>query len=288
MKKVVAYRFVIRVLSAVTVLALVVLRLAAGPAPVWYSATGDAFLAGCVLLLLYPLKGENNRYAALQAGLFAVLMTLGECLPAFRTFLWTAILPLLLLAVFWERRRIAPRLVTKENRFFYAFLVMILYRWGHGLPLVPLYLLLYILSYNGSMFCLSAFLGRFRRRSESGKCDPAQMKYLFERAQRYLNSEQPFLDANYREDEMAKALFTNRVYLSQTINQVSGMNFKTLINSYRVRYAMTLMREQPALNIKEIALHSGFNSSNVFLTSFRQITGENPQKYLSKMREQGP
>ena len=288
MKRIVAYRFVIRLLSCAAVLFLLCWRWTVAPSLIWDRGVGDAFFGGCLLLLLYPLKGESALFAVLQAVLFVVLMAAGECLPRQHLLLWTCTIPLLLMIVLWERRRSMPRLVTKENRLFYTCLVLMLRPVGNGIPLVFLYVLMYVLCYYGSTFSLAGYLAHFKRRTEKGKCDPAQMRSLFERAEQFLVREQPFLNANYREDEMARALYTNRVYLSQTINAVSGMNFKTLLNSYRVRYAMALMREKPALNIKQVAINSGFNSSNVFVTSFRQITGENPQKFLSRMRERGP
>ena len=288
MKKIVAYRFVVRALSCVAVLSLIVLRLSGTPARAWYTVPGGAFLGGCFLLLLYPLKGENSRFAAIQAGMFTALMGMGECLPRLRHPLWSALLPLLLLVILWERRKSQPRLVARETRLWYALLVLVLQGFGDGVLLAPLYLLLYMLSFCGDAYNLMGFLRHSRRQQVSGKCDPAQMKVLFERIEALLSGEQPFLNANFREEELARTLFTNRAYLSQTINEVAGMNFKMLINTYRIRYAIALMQERPDMNIKQIASRSGFNSSNVFLSSFRQITGENPQKFLSRLREQGP
>lgn len=288
MKKVVAYRFVIRMLSLLLVAVLPVLGMLADPGAAWMARAGDACLGGCLLLLLYPLKGENGRHALLQAVLIAVLMVAGACQPLVHRILWSGGLPLLLALALWIRRCPASRGAARENRMLYAFLVLAFCGVGQGLPLVPFYAVMYVLCYSGNAFTLILYLSRFRRRSEAGKCDPAQMRFLFERAERYLAREKPFLDAHYREDEMAKALFTNRVYLSQSINAVAGMTFKMLLNTYRVRHAIALMRENPSLNIKQIAHSSGFNSTNVFLAAFRMIMGESPQQHLSKMREQGP
>lgn len=288
MKKVVAYRFLIRVGSLLTVLALLAVRMVGSPIRYNPAFIGDAFLGGCFLLLLYPLKGENPRLAFAQSVVFMLVIAVGECFPRWRLLLWCVVLPLLLIAVYQGRKRILAKGVLGENRLLYAYLALILRAVAHGWPLVPLYLLLYILAYRGEPFHLESWLKGLRHRSVGGRCHRTQMTTLFEKVERLLDREKPFLDPNYREDEMAKTLFTNRVYLSQTINAVAGMNFKMLLNTYRVKYAIVLMKEQPFMNIKQVAANSGFNSSNVFIASFHLVTGEYPQQYLSKKREGEP
>lgn len=288
MKRVIAYRFVVRAGSVLAVLFLLALRFLGWPERLGHIRSGDAFAGGCLLLLLYPLKGENPRFAAAQSGIFLFIIGVGECLPGLRIPLWSWALPLLLAAIFRERKHPPSQSAMGERRWLYAYLVLALKSVAGGWPLAPLYLVMYILAYSGEAFNLKAWLGRIHRRTPKSGRDRSQMNHLFGRVESLLEKEKPFLDPDYKEGEMARALFTNRVYLSQTINVVAGVNFKTLLNTYRVRYAIALMNERPAMNIKQIASHSGFNSSNVFITSFKMVMGENPQKYLSRMRAEGP
>lgn len=286
MKKVVAYRFVVRAGSVVTLLSLLVLRLFTSQD--WVDGIADVFLGGCFLLLLYPLKGENSRQAALQSLIFMLVMAAGECFPRWQLSIWRGALPLLLAAVYQERKRVMARGVMGENRLLYACLVLIFRYLANGWLLLPLYLIMYTLAYCGEAFHLEAWLKGFRYRNTGGRCDKAQMQVLFKRVVNLLEKEQPFLNPKYKEGEMAQALFTNRVYLSQTINAIGGMNFKMMLNTYRIKYAIALIRKNPAMNIKQVATNSGFSSSNVFIAAFRLITGESPQRFLSKTRGELP
>lgn len=286
MKKVVAYRFVIRAGSVVTVLSLLVLRLLAGQGGM--TGVAEVFQGGCFLLLLYPLKGENSRQAVVQMLVFMSLMAAGECFPRWQSPVWQGALPLLLAAVYQERKRVWARGIMGENRLLYACLALTFRSLADGWLLLPLYLIMYALAYFGEAFHLEAWRNAIRRRSTGGRCDRAQMQNLFKRALHLLEKERPYLNPRYKEDDMAQSLFTNRVYLSQTINAIGGMNFKMLLNTYRVQYAIALIRKNPVMNIKQVATNSGFSSSNVFITAFRMVTGESPQQFLSRTRGEGP
>ena len=52
--------------------------------------------------------------------------------------------------------------------------------------------------------------------------------------------------------------------LSQIINDRLDMNFRSYLNSYRIKEAQHLLEHSPGMNILEITLATGFNSKSSF------------------------
>ena len=80
---------------------------------------------------------------------------------------------------------------------------------------------------------------------------------------------------------------TNTTYLSKVVNHRFGSNFRTLVNRYRVAYAIELMQNiGEGCSIDEVLRRSGFVSRSVFYDAFLKAMGKPPSKYLEeKMRE---
>ncbi len=80
---------------------------------------------------------------------------------------------------------------------------------------------------------------------------------------------------------------TNTSYLSKVVNHRFGSNFRTLLNKYRVAYAIELMQNfGEGWNINEVSRQSGFVSRSVFYDAFLKVMGKPPSRYFEeKMRE---
>ena len=119
--------------------------------------------------------------------------------------------------------------------------------------------------------------------------DPSQMtaidQYLYDRCCRYMMERRPFLVDDFSLQDLANATFTNRAYLSKTINRYSGRNFRQYVNYYRVMYAMELYRSNMSLRVFELAHLSGFHSETTFNISFKQVMGETPSMWCSRLRK---
>lgn len=73
---------------------------------------------------------------------------------------------------------------------------------------------------------------------------------------------------------------TNTTYLSYAINDYFGDNFRSVINRYRVAYAVNLLlKEKQKANIKNIYLRCGFLSKSTFYASFTKIMGVPPLQF---------
>lgn len=106
-------------------------------------------------------------------------------------------------------------------------------------------------------------------------------QFLYDRCCQYMMDRRPFLVETYRLQDLARALFTNKLYLSQTINRFSGKNFRQYVNYYRVMYAMELFRGNMGLRVNELSGLSGFHSESSFVRSFKRVTGIIPSHWCA-------
>ena len=109
-------------------------------------------------------------------------------------------------------------------------------------------------------------------------------QFLYDRCCRYMMEHKPFLVDSFTLQDLANAVFTNKAYLSKTINRFSGRNFRQYVNYYRVMYAMELFRGNMSLRVSEMASLSGFHSETSFLQSFKKVMGESPSQWCARMR----
>ena len=109
-------------------------------------------------------------------------------------------------------------------------------------------------------------------------------QFLYDRCCRLMMERRPFLVSSFSLDDLANALFTNRLYLSKTINQFSGKNFREYVNYYRIMYAMELFQQNMSLRILDLAQLSGFHSETSFYQSFVGVMGEPPSHWCARIR----
>ncbi|MDR0977163.1 MAG: hypothetical protein LBL78_05365 [Prevotellaceae bacterium] len=89
------------------------------------------------------------------------------------------------------------------------------------------------------------------------------------RFERYMAEKKPYLNPDLCITDMAVDLCTNRTYLSNFINREYGMNFRTLVNNYRLQ-ELTRLRMEPSdtqRNSLELIKAAGFSNYNSYLAS---------------------
>ena len=133
---------------------------------------------------------------------------------------------------------------------------------------------------------LKEILGQTRPADD--KSDPYEMtaidQMLYDRCCRYMTERRPFLVDSFSLQDLANAVFTNKGSLSKAINRFSGRNFRQYVNYYRVMYAMELYRNNMSLRVSELAHLSGFHSVTSFFQSFKNVMGEPPSHWCSRLR----
>lgn len=111
-----------------------------------------------------------------------------------------------------------------------------------------------------------------------------RMDVIFERIKDYMENKQPYLEYDFQMSDMAEAVYTNKSYVSKTINAMAGKNFCQFVNSYRVRYAVHIMHKNPKIKVGELALMSGFSSMVSFDMAFKLHMNTTPSEYLRSIQ----
>ena len=110
-------------------------------------------------------------------------------------------------------------------------------------------------------------------------------QFLYDRCCRYMADRKPFLVESFSLGDLASVLFTNKVYLSKTINYYSGKNFRSYVNYYRVMYAMELFRRNKSLTVTELGSLAGFHSGTTFNQAFKAVMQESPSTWCARLRK---
>lgn len=116
------------------------------------------------------------------------------------------------------------------------------------------------------------------------EADAEKMKRLYDKVLVLMDKKKPFLDEEYSLPDMAASLYSNKSYLSRTINAYSGRNFCQFVNYYRIMYSVELMKKDPHLRVMEIALMSGFHTVVTFNMAFKLNMSITPSEYIAKIR----
>ena len=100
----------------------------------------------------------------------------------------------------------------------------------------------------------------------------------------WMETEKPYLNPEFRLNDLRQVLPLNRTYLSQLINAEYGCTFYQFVTNYRIEEAKRLMKEKPDLKMQDIAEQCGFSSPVVFSRIFVRETGETPSEWCANNR----
>lgn len=120
---------------------------------------------------------------------------------------------------------------------------------------------------------------------EAAVYDPARHKTedLMLRFRSMMEDEKPFLNPELTIDALAGSLGTNKTTLSRVINDNFGMNFRQLINSYKVKEAIMIFSRNNNISMDDLRAAAGFKSNGTFTSSFTRFTGCTPGEYCRKI-----
>lgn len=94
-------------------------------------------------------------------------------------------------------------------------------------------------------------------------------------------SERIYLDNTLDRAQVAEMLGISPGYVSELVNTITGDNFSTYINRYRVEAVKVMITnaEFDNYSLLAIGLESGFSSKTTFHTAFKKLTGMTPNVY---------
>ena len=118
----------------------------------------------------------------------------------------------------------------------------------------------------------------------SNRMKPDIYKDLYDRVVDYFESQMPFLNNSLTINDVAKVVYSNKLYISRAISQQTGRNFCQFVNYYRVAYSIEAFRNNPDLKINDMSEVCGFNTTVSFNMAFRLFMGENPSDWCRKER----
>ena len=96
---------------------------------------------------------------------------------------------------------------------------------------------------------------------------------------------QLFLRKGLTLTELAQTVASNRSYVSNCINDNTGLSFSDFVNSYRVRYAQALLQwNSDNLPISAIRDKSGFETESTFIRNFKKFAGCTPSQWQAQHR----
>lgn len=113
--------------------------------------------------------------------------------------------------------------------------------------------------------------------------DPARR--LFFRAVDLIRAKKLFLLYEFTIIDLARRLYTNKMYLSRTINTFSGRGYRSFINFFRIKYSIELFRANMGLKVHALAELAGFHSQVTYTTAFKMETGMTPGEYFGRLIE---
>ena len=104
---------------------------------------------------------------------------------------------------------------------------------------------------------------------------------LIEEVQKYMDDEEPYLDASLSLYDLAKQINKPTRELSLLINHHLNKHFFDFVNQYRIEKAMRILKDatKSKLTIQEIFYDVGFNSKSSFNTAFKKHSGFTPTQY---------
>lgn len=84
-------------------------------------------------------------------------------------------------------------------------------------------------------------------------------------------------------EQAARAMGTNRSYLSRYLNEVRHMTFYEWIAQMRIEEAQSIMLQESETSIEQIASRVGFSSVSTFSSTFKKVVGESPVKWRNSL-----
>ncbi len=144
-----------------------------------------------------------------------------------------------------------------------------------GILLMTIYITSFHLIKNP--FYFSSYQGVYQRSTLKKE----HSSVLTQKLEEVLDKQQAYLNPRLKLAELAEKLEVTPHQLSQYINQTKDYTFSQLLNSYRVRHAQQLLKEdkEKKLTILAIALDSGFSSQANFIKVFKEATRLTPSQY---------
>ncbi|NLK93261.1 MAG: helix-turn-helix transcriptional regulator [Bacteroidales bacterium] len=114
-----------------------------------------------------------------------------------------------------------------------------------------------------------------------------EVSSMIKRFTNLFEQEKVWLHCELSAEDVVRMLGTNRTYFSRFVKEHYAANFRTLVNSYRIKEAVMLLENNPNLPVSEIAIKTGFASISSFNLWFNKLTTVSPSQYKENIKNKG-
>ena len=103
----------------------------------------------------------------------------------------------------------------------------------------------------------------------------------FQKLELLCKEQHVYTDSTLNREKIAEQLGISAGYVSQIVNTLTGDNFATYINNYRIEAVKEMISncEYENYNLLAMGLESGFTSKTTFYKAFKKATGQTPNEY---------
>lgn len=116
--------------------------------------------------------------------------------------------------------------------------------------------------------------------------DDYKYEKIYHQIINYIETEQPYLNPNFKITQMGYDLDINVAYLAKAIRKNKDTNFNNLINDYRIEKSKELMQTNTSkYTLEYIYISSGFNSQSSFNRAFKQQMNITPSEYYKQITD---
>lgn len=124
---------------------------------------------------------------------------------------------------------------------------------------------------------------------DSGDDAMPRMRELYDKILAVMAQPDHYCDPKFSLNRLAELTGSNTKYVSQSINDCTGKNFRTFINEYRIREARRRLLDTENfgnVTIQFLAESVGFMSTSAFNMAFKKFTGMTPSLYQKMGRDE--
>lgn len=100
--------------------------------------------------------------------------------------------------------------------------------------------------------------------------------------------EELFRNPDFGRDELMRLMGVDKNAISSIISQYTGMNVTGYINTKRMEYAVSLMKQHPENTLAAISEACGIKSQATFIRNFRNAYGLTPSEFRRNLEELPP
>lgn len=122
---------------------------------------------------------------------------------------------------------------------------------------------------------------------ENSSLSHSAMQSILTRVKFEMTENRVFLQSDLKLKDLAESTSLSINHISQSINQLEGMNFSDFVNRYRFEEAKSRLSNPDHHDIKliDVAYDCGFNNKTSFYNVFRKFSGMTPSQFKESVTE---